>query len=182
MVMAARCHRRPAQSHGRRRLLPRLGRDVRGYPIPFFALIQDGGAVDFAVVDTVKWSAAMKGRRCGVCGEPLGVRVAFVGGERSIANRLFSDLPMHLDCARYALQVCPFLAAPKFHYQNKVPDGTAVNLHVSEERPKRFGLGVTRGYRPTWLPGNQVALEAAPFESIEWWVGGLQVDPAGNPT
>ena len=122
------------------------------------------------------------GRRCGVCGEPLGVRVAFVGGERSIANRLFSDLPMHLDCARYALQVCPFLAAPKFHYQNKVPDGTAVNLHVSEERPKRFGLGVTRGYRPTWLPGNQVALEAAPFESIEWWVGGLQVDPAGNPT
>ena len=54
----------------------RLGRDVRGYPIPFFALIQDGGAVDFAVVDTVKWSAAMKGRRCGVCGEPLGVRVA----------------------------------------------------------------------------------------------------------
>lgn len=147
--------------------------DDRGYPVPHSVKWIEGKP-DFRVIDPVKWHAAIKHRCCGLCGQPLGVRMAFVGGDKSIANRLFVDLPMHRDCAIYALQACPFLAAPKFAFSRAIDD-LAVHSAVSDDRPSRFGLGIAKAFVLGQLPSKELVLHAAEFESITWWAHGQMV-------
>lgn len=149
-----------------------LARDTRGYPIPYTVKYDNNGLPDFRVIDVDKWHRAIKARCCGICGITLGGRIAFVGGPVSIANRLFNDLPMHRDCAEYAMRVCPFIAAPKFMYARMLPEGTQVNEHVCDERPDQFGLGISRGFEVVQLAGGVLALHAHTFESVEWWKHG----------
>lgn len=149
--------------------------DERGYPVPH-TVQWVAGKPDFRVIDPQKWTKAVQLRRCGVCGEPLGARMAFVGGPLSMRNRLFYDLPMHRECATYALQVCPFLAAPKFAYSNP-PEGMAVHSGVVGERPSRFGLGIARSFEVMRAPGGEVVLHAGAFESIVWWQHGREMSP-----
>jgi hypothetical protein len=153
--------------------IARLARDVRGYPIPFVAEFDDQGNPDFRALDMKKWTHAVNTKRCGICGQPLGGRMAFVGGPLSMANRLFTDLPMHRTCAEYALRVCPFIAAPKFAYSPKV-EGVRVATSVSDTRPERFGLGISRGFSVAQLPSGDIVLHAKPFEEITWWREGRQ--------
>ncbi|EKY4114224.1 TPA: hypothetical protein ACGW3M_001114 [Pseudomonas aeruginosa] len=153
----------------------RLPRDERGYPTPHFAMFIDGKP-DFRRVDHGKWFHAIESRQCGICGGSLGAHIAFVGGPSSMQSKLFTDLPMHRDCARYALQVCPFMAAPKFAYSNFEKEGVRVNPHVSDQRPERFGLAMTKAYRLVQLPGQSLALQAGDFVSVEWWLNGKPVE------
>lgn len=153
----------------------RMRRDSRGYPIPHTVQIDPDGTPDFRVIDPVKWGKAARLRCCGICGEPLGVRMAFVGGPVSMSNRLFTDLPMHRDCAQYALRACPFLAAPSFAYSRKVPIDASVNEHVVTTRPDRFGIGICKGFRLAMLPGGEAVLQAAEFEHVEWWREGAVI-------
>lgn len=158
--------------------IARLARDARGYPIPHAVMYRADGTPDFRTIDPEKWMHAARLRCCGICGDVLGARIAFVGGPKSIENRLFTDLPMHRDCATYALRVCPFLAAPTFSYRRSAPEGTVVNAHVSTDRPDRFGLGICRDFRLGRLPSNDIVIQAAAFEHVEWWLHGQQAVPA----
>lgn len=145
-----------------------LPRDARGYPIPYTVQRDETGKPDFRVVDPDKWMRAVRMRCCGICGETLGARIAFVGGPLAMANRLFTDLPMHRDCAIYALRVCPFIAAPKFAYSRALPEGTVASDNVSTERPEQFGLGITKSFKVVAV-NREPVLRAGEFESIEWW-------------
>lgn len=86
---------------------------------------------------------------------------------------------MHRDCATYALQVCPFLAAPKFSYRHAVPEGMSVNEDVSTTRPEVFGMGVCRGFAVGSLDGVHAVLRASEFEEVLWWRNGAPA--AENP-
>lgn len=157
--------------------LARRPRDRRGYPIPAMVLIKEDGTPDFRVTDVEKWVRACNERTCALCGEQLGRHLAFVGGPRVYENRLFTDLPMHLECAEYALQVCPYIAVPNFKYASTLADvGEGVSLRVAAEvevaRPDRFMLGITRSYQVVKLPGGSYAVRAAPWEQIAWWQDG----------
>lgn len=74
------------------------------------------GRPDFRVTNAERWVVAAKHRLCTQCGEPLGRHLAFIGGPLSFVSRLFTDLAIHKDCAQYAVQACPFLAAPNMRY------------------------------------------------------------------
>lgn len=150
-----------------------LRRDDRGYPIPYPVLYDAQGKPDFRVVDPDKWMRAIKCRLCGVCGDPLGAHLAFVGGPGSMESRYFTDLPMHRDCAIYALQTCPFLAAPRFQYSRSISPELRVNESVSTKRPETFGLGIARSFELAQAPGGDVVLRAGVFESIAWWRHGV---------
>lgn len=152
-----------------------LPRDPRGYPIPYTVKRDESGKPDFRIIDPEKAMRAVRMRCCGICGETLGARIAFVGGPLALANRLFTDLPMHRDCAIYALRTCPFIAAPKFAYSRALPADTVVSDNVSTDRPDRFGLGITKTFSVVSVNGEPV-LRAGEFESIEWWRHGKQVD------
>lgn len=163
---------------------PRLSRrpkDERGYPIPALVFIDDAGKPDFRITDHAKWLRACAQRTCALCGEPMGRHLAFVGGPLSHRNRVFTDLPMHKDCAEYALQVCPFLAAPRFRYAEEVALNSSATLvtssHVSGDRPEFFVLGTTKDFVPMRLPDGTLVVQAAPWETVQWWKHGAPCEP-----
>lgn len=148
----------------------RLDKDRRGYPIP--ASVQFvNGVPDFAAVDPQKWLRLYKIRGCGICGQAMHGRVFFVGGPLCETNRLFYDHPMHEDCAKYALMVCPFLAIPKMAYRKHVGDAVSILKSVSTNKPDLFMLGKTKGYT-LMQNGSEILMHAQPWESIEWWQNG----------
>ncbi len=93
-----------------------------------------------------------------------------------MASRAFTDPGMHLDCAEYALKVCPFLAAPNFRYAEKIAEGEAVFVHnaVSTERPNVFGLGITDDYDLAVVEGTLV-VRSAPFRQVRWFRRGREI-------
>lgn len=159
-----------------------LPKDERGYPIPVTVALDANGKPDFRVVGMEATQRCFDLRLCAICGEPLGKHVAFVGGPRSVIAHLFHDLWMHAECAKYALQVCPFLAAPKFAYARAEPQLEGMQVQVLEsastDRPVVFGMGVTdKGARQV-RNGNDLVIQAGPFHTVQWWARGQEVAPA----
>jgi hypothetical protein len=150
--------------------------DRRGYPIPYSVIVDSKGVPDFRVTDVERWMFAVNHRRCGMCGEPLGRKLAFVGGPLCHPNRYFTDLPMHRDCAEYALRVCPYLALPKASHAQTIQEheeyGTHVSLVVSTEKPDRFMLGITEGYKPYRTTDGSFVLKAEEWLEAVWWKDG----------
>ena len=162
-------------------------RDSRGYPIPYSVLIDSSGRPDFRVADAETWVRTVNLRICSLCAQPLGKHLAFVGGPLTQVNRMFTDLPMHRDCAEYALKVCPFLAAPRFRYaetfSSKDADiAFAVNAHVSETRPEVFFMGITSKYEVVRLSPVTLVARAAPWTEVVWWREGTVVAAPSPPT
>lgn len=161
-------------------------RDKRGFPIPYGSIIYPDGTPDFTQMDMAKWADMLRFRRCGVCGLVMYGTVWFIGGPLCAVNRLFFDHPMHVDCAEYALQVCPFLALPATTYRKRkaaaqliaVEGGTLstdIMQGVSEEKPARFMLGKTKKYGVVQHNG-EMFLQAQAWESLRWWEGGHELD------
>ena len=85
---------------------------ARGWPVPWFVTWIDG-APDFRLADREKFHRAMKERRCWVCGQSLGVNLAFVLGPICGMTRTTTEPPCHLGCAEWSAKHCPFLARPQ---------------------------------------------------------------------
>lgn len=159
--------------------IAQLARDPRGYPIPANVLkdgLNRGSVIDFRVIDQEKVERLIERRCCALCGQPMGTRVAFVGGPRCMESRYFADAPMHRDCAIYALQMCPFLAAPSFGYRKSVHAVDVIREEVPTDRPQVFGMGICREFVTGIINGGHVVLRASPFESVSWWKCGIELD------
>ena len=155
-------------------------RDARGYPIPVAVVIDANGKPDFRVTDQTMWVRLLRERRCHMCGGPLQRSLTFVGGPASMRSRCFTDGPMHDECAQYALQVCPFLAAPSFAYARASPkvEGReiVVNEAMSTERPAYFGHGYTTAYRVGVHPTAGLLIQADSWFGVDWWKDGVRLE------
>jgi len=155
-------------------------RDQRGLPIPFVVLVVNGKP-DFRITDVERWAKVVNHRLCALCGEPLGARIAFIGGPQSHASHCFTDGPMHRDCAEYAIRVCPYLALRhmKRGGATVAPDGVMLKVvdEVSEERPERFFVGITTKYEVDLLLSGSAYLLAGEWESVAWFRHGEPVGP-----
>lgn len=138
----------------------------RGFPIPFTTLIRDDGTPDFKVTDQRAWAFAVSRGACGLCGEPLVYWQAFIGGGRCKESRLFFDPAMHIECAQYAIRVCPFLVGKSDYSGAPPPAGVVVDEHCSAQRPPDMYLFKTRGYRLVKIDGK-IYIQAEPFKFIE---------------
>ena len=92
--------------------------DSRGYPVPWFVAWVDGQPI-FPALDARKVMLAWKNRLCWVCGKPLARMSAFVIGPMCAINRISSEPPSHLYCARFSAIHCPFLSRPKMKRQTE---------------------------------------------------------------
>lgn len=168
------------------RLLPL---DSRGYPIPFIVMRDSTGKPHFTVNDETKRMLCFKHDLCGICGNKLTTGRWFIGGPLSAfdPHGFFVDPPMHAGCARFALQVCPYLAND--HWADKSIAGKSFG---AEEREK---LGVAL-VEYTMLPGRPTIFVAAmahsqrlygdglqtyvyparPYRNVEYWRHGQRVD------
>jgi hypothetical protein len=155
------------------RLLDRP-RDPRGYPITYITAMTQNGP-DFATTDEAKRFDALKNNLCALCGKSLDdYQFYFIGGEKSYQSHAFIDPAMHGLCARYAIQVCPFLRGDISKYREKtlaMSDPNITNLRhadMDNVRPNRMGLFRSRSYQI--VKGNGTLLiVAGKWNSEEWF-------------
>lgn len=175
-----------------------LPTDARGYPIPFVVARGIDGTPLFTINDHRLLERCIREHLCGVCGTPLTAGdLCFVGGPLSAFHPqggLYSDGPIHHECAHYALQVCPYLAAPKYVHRidaAKAHEGNvnfqiAVDGTVMPDRPDFFIMirsfsfliedsGLVRRYRPQSF-GNTLGR----FHDFELWRRGRRIVGEGT--
>jgi hypothetical protein len=167
--------------------MAKLPRDPRGYPIPVIVLIDQDGRPHFQINDDVIVQRCLRDRLCSICGERLTRGTWFIGGAMSAfdPHGAYIDGPVHGECARYALQVCPYLAAPNYARRldgktnPRVPDHVVtLDRTVLEGRPTIFVAVMSRGFdlgRGDWQP---VYRPRRPYMRVEYWRHGQQLDPA----
>jgi hypothetical protein len=100
------------------RRLKKLKISSQGYPIPWFVPWVNSEP-EFRAFDEGKRREAWLCRRCWICGDALGKLYSFVIGPMCMLNRIGSEPPSHHECAQYAVQACPFLAAPRMRRNEK---------------------------------------------------------------
>lgn len=175
-----------------------LERDARGYPIPFIVLRDRSGTPQFTINDDRRTSQCISQKLCAICGKRFDMhrdpkvpgavflQMWFVGGSRCFLHRhgAFVDPPLHLDCAEYALRVCPFLAAPS--YAKRIDDkklkpgdlaeGMALHRHehMMPRQPERFGLGCASAYQRVEPSPGSVLFVVARWDYVEWWRNGAR--------
>lgn len=93
-----------------------------------------------------------------------------MGGPRSEANGLYSDLPSHLECASFAARACPFLANPTARMRDGgLPEGTGLLPGQSRENPRAVAVVVTREFS---LDPDLGVFRIGPKEAVEWFTEG----------
>lgn len=87
------------------RSLPMTG---KGYLKPWFVK-----GDDFRIVDGDKARLSVDKKACWICGNPFKPgHYALVGSPDAAMTRTCREPPCHVECAEYAVQVCPFILYP----------------------------------------------------------------------
>lgn len=141
--------------------LKKLPVDARGYPVPWFVAEIDG-KFDFRVMDGAKLYEAIAARLCWVCGEKLGVSLAFTIGPMCALNRTIAEPPSHRECAEFAIKACPFLNQTELKRNEAGMDtlvaekGCKLSENGLKRQPGAICLWMTRTYRPFYaVPGDK---------------------------
>lgn len=98
-----------------RSTLANLPKDKRGRTIPWFVTeTNEKGEPDFVHIHPTRPTLAWAKDLCWICGGGLlNSKRSFVMGPMSLFSRICTEPPMHLDCARFAVQTCPFMLNPR---------------------------------------------------------------------
>jgi hypothetical protein len=142
-----------------------------GYPIPFFVPFYDGRP-EFRGFDPDKMRVCVRHQRCWLCGEQLGKFMVFTIGPMCAVNRVSAEPPSHYDCARYAVEACPFLTQPRMR-RNEVdlPAHLEPAGVMLRRNPGCTLLWVTRGYKPFKANGG-VLFRVGDPQRVEFYAEG----------
>lgn len=148
--------------------------DERGYPVPRFVAWIDGKP-DFRVADADFAQRCRTHHLCWLCGEPLGRYMAFVIGPMCAINRISSEPPSHLDCARFAARACPFLTHPmrKRNEEGLPEEGEEPGGVMIRRNPGVTLVWVTQSYTTFKQPGGVLFKIGEPVNT-EWFARGRQ--------
>jgi hypothetical protein len=129
--------------------------DKRGYPIFWTAHITPDGEPDFRILEMDRVFKALKERRCGMYDRRIeGQSVCFLSTrENADGLRRSTDPPMHEDCLRYALVICPFLSRRQARRSGRPqPSGSDYSTlaQVDRSRPDDSLIVWTRSYDKSW--------------------------------
>jgi hypothetical protein len=118
-----------------------------GFPVPWFVSRSDDGTYDFRAIHYGRMGKAVKQKLCWLCGQSLGVRLAFVIGPMCMVNRTISEPPSHRECAEYSVRACPFLTQPRMRRNTKdKPEGEIAGEPIMRN-PGAAIIWITREYR-----------------------------------
>lgn len=152
--------------------------DKRGYPVPrFVATVND--EPDFRVVKAGWVGECLRNDFCWLCGVKLGSNKAFVVGPMCAVNRVSSEPPSHLECARFACMACPFMVNPKRRRRDEdLPEDKVDPGGIMIERNPGVSLiWVTKSYksfRPGAVAGagDGILFTFGEASLTEWWARG----------
>jgi hypothetical protein len=161
-----------------------LRRDHRGFAIPFFVAWLDDdqrevtppeGTPDFRILSPGRMRRCKRERLCWLCGHKLGRHLTFAIGPMCAVTRTTMEPPGHLDCARYSVQVCPFLSRPKMRRNDgDMPEGHWAPGISIDRNPGVTALWTTTNYT-TFQAGDHHTRTAGELitvgepEHVEWW-------------
>lgn len=158
-----------------------LKRDSRGYAIPATVYVDPDGKAHFTINDELKRRVAILKRLCPICGKRLKPDYWFVGGPQSAFDPrgAYIDLPMHDECAHYALRVCPYLAAPV--YSGRIDARTLtkdnpillVDQTMIPDRPEFFVAVCCKKF--SLINSGQYIKPTQPYRAVEFWQHGRKV-------
>jgi len=107
--------------------------DPRGYVIPYFVPIVDGKP-EFRYQDAEKRQACLTHKLCSICGKKLlAKQFWFITGPIGLMNKVASDAPMHEECARYSLNVCPHIFLQKSERRS---DAATADTNMIRQKPE----------------------------------------------
>jgi hypothetical protein len=144
----------------------------RKLPVPFMNVIDDD-RWDFTTITGPQVDRCIDERLCSVCGKPLNYWFAFIGNEKSGANRRFTDPPMHEECALASLRLCPIMQhgnmarakAPRV----KPQDGEKVILPGSSRvRPVAWFMPITQRFTVESFDGYPSFI-SGPYKRVRAW-------------
>jgi hypothetical protein len=116
--------------------------------------------------------ACIRKRVCWICGQPLGRFMTFVVGPMCTVNRVSSEPPSHLDCAYYAVQVCPFLSIPETHrVEAHLPDDRVVPGIAIDRNPGVTCAWTTKEYS-IFKVSNGILFSIGEPTEVEWYMRG----------
>jgi hypothetical protein len=170
--------------------LSKNDRDRRGLPIPFIVYRDTLGVPHFTIDDVGKLNLVLAQGLCGLCGNPLQPgEMWMIGGPLSAfhAEGMYIEPPAHEECARYAIQVCPFIAASNYSRRIEAKTLKPAAIHdearfhdneIAPPRPPFFAL--TRTPVITLFPaddgsGKHHILPQRPWAVVEFWRNGAQI-------
>jgi hypothetical protein len=162
--------------------------DARGYPIPSMVLIDSAGRPHFAINDEAKRQRMIREELCSICGTKLFRGRWFVGGALSAfhPHGAFLDPPMHAECSRFALQVCPYLAAPRYSaeigiakakaHANALTDSMVlVDRTMMPGRPHEDLFIALMTTRRIQIFDNTNLKPTPPYNAVEYWRRGQRL-------
>lgn len=119
----------------------------------------DGG-IDFRRQHRSRAERAITGRLCQVCGQPLRHPLVLLGGPGELRTLVFSEPPLHPECAVYTSRACPMVAGRM--------DGARVGASLSE------GPRGASCFDPTcdcggWVPAEQERTVNEPQDPQPWY-------------
>lgn len=144
---------------------------VRGVPVPYFVAWVDGSP-DFRVTDKLR--DAVRFDLCWVCGQRRGRHGTFVIGPMCAVNRNTAEPPCHLDCAVWAVQVCPFMLNPdRRRRESQMPEGhTDPAGHMIRRNPGVSLLWTTRDWRVASDGRGGILFDLGDPTAVQWWARG----------
>jgi hypothetical protein len=163
-----------------------LGKDHRGYPIPFIVLRDANNKPQFAANNSLRQLQCLLEKRCPICGTKLDRLLWFLGGPLSAfhTHGKYRDTAMHHECMTYAVQVCPWLAAPQYlgHIDTekvasklKMP---LADITMIPDRPPLFVAVASLKQEITFRndrPDSAVVAPVRPYVAVEFWRHGKQL-------
>jgi hypothetical protein len=170
-----------------------LQKDRRGYPIPYIVLRDTDGKPHFSINDTLRQRKALLERRCPICGTRLDRVIWFLGGPLSAfhPHGSYMDSAMHYECMRYAVQSCPYLAAPNYLGRidaktvdpGKLPHATVfMDTTMIPERPSLFVAVASSGQNIRFEWPLAYVTPVRPYLEVEYWRLGKQLtEEEGKP-
>ncbi|MCZ7860617.1 hypothetical protein O9X98_04290 [Agrobacterium salinitolerans] len=166
-----------------------LGRDRRGYPIPVTAAIDRDGTPHFTITDQAARHRMIDEDRCHLSGRKLLRGRWFIGGPMPAFHPqgAFLDGPMLDEASLFAVQTCPFVAAPKYARSVadkmaqalEAQDATVVKLHdeAVPDRPPIFVRVMTIGHKlVSSSEGDVLFVTKKPYRKVEFWRHGGMMD------
>jgi hypothetical protein len=149
--------------------------DKRGYVVPWF-VEWINGEPEFRAMSRQKFTRAITEKLCWVCGNRLGANLCFVIGPMCGVNRISSEPPSHLDCARWSARNCPFLTRPHMVRReddllnNQTIQETSAGVCLTRN-PGVTALWVTRDYRLI-RDGKGFLFNIGDPHMVEWYAEG----------
>lgn len=144
---------------------------------------------DFRITDSDKAGLSVMKKACWICGNPFPTpRYAMVGDAMSATIRIYKEPPCHLECAEYAMQVCPFILYPNAKRRSAGLEYEATVEHLNEgaaimleaDNPGEFYISVVSDF--TYHHDHQVtAFDKDKVLEIQHWIGGTRQDEVTEP-